>query len=660
MKKMNTTTKRKIAGIVAIILIIAMLLSSILPFFMMTARADEAKSDFTVEAVIGFDSASGALAGVVYSDSFNLFSIKIKNNSGKAFNGYLQIPIATEYDYDDKATYCNYYSSLELNKDEEKSLEYSLPIYDIGQDEIKINILDSDKKLIQVNRFIIQSISDPMLGIMSNSGTYIRLVSGLNEEKGSDSRAFNIIPQNFENDNYMSKTAIIIIDDFDLTELTTGQKQALKQWIENGGVLLLCQYKPEYSQNLKEIFENISNKDYLNLNGYKFGYVSDNINSQTTSHLYKLGMGAVAVTGFSPTDSNRFQLNNTELMAVIEGVAENADFDRTDNNDINHFSYYNYYNVGEIFDDNFIIPTIIIISLYIYAIGMGPVLYVILNKRNKKDLIIKIVPTIAFTLTGVIFVLSMGSNYNKGVIGGYSVVDVSNGNSISNEIISRNIISVPRKNNIDVQIDSNSEILTVTSDDFISKNKNAAFAEIDMDKNSVEFLNSKVWQENVINVRTSVNFDGALENNIIYNMGTGLLSGTVTNNTGHKLKDCYIGAVTDDNIKLCFIDNMENGKTIDLEGLDFENVTGSAKMILKNNKNLTQIRKNMANDFIRIGAPNNNGEVKLFAFGFADDIDNPVTVKNKNTVSTMDVMLQSVKTDVEYNGSELVEEYSFD
>lgn len=646
MKRMNTTTKKKIASIVAVILVITLLLSSILPFFIMTVRGAEVKKDFTVEAVIGFNGASKAFSGIAYCGEPNPLEIKVKNNSGKAFEGYLEIPVKHDnYNCYGRIGSYSYYIGLTLENNQEKTFNYSVPIYNYIEENnyININILNKYKKPVQSDTFLFQDVNLPLIGVLSHSKGYTRLLSCFNIINSSGNMyAVDISCDNLEQPIYMSKIGLIVMDDVGVASLSQTQKQELCKWISGGGLLLL-----DGEQNkalLKEIFDKAQKENSLNSNNIQFGYDNYNDNTNTELGLYTLDKGGVFIPNISLSDDKR-----------TENSREISDFANIALNYVNDYNisytytdlYDFYYNEGDVIEENPIVPRVIMVMLFVYAIGIGPVLYFVLKKINKKDLIIKILPVTSVVLTAIIYLLSQGSDYNKGIINGYAVISADNNQAQTKNVASEYMISYPNKKNIKIKIDDNSEILNVKNNDGIVKGKSDT--NIYLDEGIIGFDNNGVWERKYVNLKTPVELAGDLENNLVYNSPNKQVEGSVTNNTGYTLNNCFVGVMTSySKGNVYYIDTINNGETVNISSLN-SNAYTDINTLFSNDKGISLFRRSLIKDYIHYISPGySENEICCFALGFADDINNPVSAINSKGINKMNYMLQSHKTEKKY------------
>ena len=109
MKKLKAEQKRKIAAVIAIVLIVAMVLSVAVPMFWATANAAES-SEYTIEANIGF-------GGNAKINSRIPVTVTVTNNSNKNFKGeiaVLELQTSASYIGNTDSTYTKYSEQTEI------------------------------------------------------------------------------------------------------------------------------------------------------------------------------------------------------------------------------------------------------------------------------------------------------------------------------------------------------------------------------------------------------------------------------------------------------------------------------------------------------------------------------------------------------------------
>ena len=75
----------------------------------------------------------------------------------------------------------------------------------------------------------------------------------------------------------------------------------------------------------------------------------------------------------------------------------------------------------------------ILFAVAIYVVVIGPVLYIILKKKDKREFAWIAVPAISAVFMLIIFVLSMNSQYKSGLINIVSATEIEQGQSIAKD-----------------------------------------------------------------------------------------------------------------------------------------------------------------------------------------------------------------------------------
>lgn len=624
MKRINPTTKRKIAGVIAIILVLILILGSIAPIFFRTAYGAEPQQ-FDVEAQLGFN-------GTVKIEENAPIYIKVTNNSGKTFKGKASV-MTKNVDYDDSFTFGNkseddktieYFSELELASGETKEIYGSIPI-SVIESSYNVQLINNKGKTVMDKAIPVTTDRNDAiwLGQLSDS-TRTRDALGANyaqlENHFGCSFVTDVTPQLLE---YLDSINILVINDFDMNSLDAVQKGYIENWVSNGGCLMIgydgdirtqnwfgdlsesygARSPDSFSEKL-DLYENMvvpayvdsrywddmrTVPDYLDdeellklmsvliyygekgisdqfvtklmlemYNGnYDFYTVIDDecesllaadpgfdINksmdfmptavSATSYAAYSLGSGSVLV--FSPAT-----MVNDMLNAYVNiGTANKTS---------------NYSSIA-LEKPSEILGGIFLGVIMLYAIFIGPILYVILKKKNKKESAVKIIPLSALAMTAFIVVCSIGSSFQRPMVSVVNLVDASEGGL--RPVKGEAVCAAPIKGEVRIKNDRLKNVKLKNRNRYDWKSCRISLNSFDY----TEFGATK-WNSNTFGYEDTMQLNGGLSaviTNVDY--ANDLTTVTITNNTGYDLKNVCLCNISE-GADYVAAKKLANGESID-------------------------------------------------------------------------------------------------
>ena len=160
-------------------------------------------------------------------------------NQGEDFVGELTITVVREY-YQNYA----YSNDISLPAGETKSYFMTLPAIS-NMSNCVVRILDA-KGRTKYERTIMNSVnisSDCIIGVLSDDYTALNYLDGMAQYIMGNTFSFRIGQMTEETmpdiASALATCKIIVIDNYDTSKLSDAQYTALRQWVENGGILLL-------------------------------------------------------------------------------------------------------------------------------------------------------------------------------------------------------------------------------------------------------------------------------------------------------------------------------------------------------------------------------------------------------------------------------------
>lgn len=546
-----------------------------------TKKVTKKNGDVTIETSFGID-------GFAAYDSPVLVTITVAYN--KDFTGSIRmIPSMTE-----NQTVVAYGEDISLAKGEAKTFSFT-PSALGGSGKIKIELLDENEKVIYAEEDTVSLNNigtNAMMGILSDDYSGLNYFDGvpvsLSGYQGVIS-TLELTTASFpDNKEALSILNYILIDNYDTANLSDEQYNALKGWVNDGGVLILS-----LGANYQNVLHKFSdefltgtlgsmNKKQLTWEAFGTGLALDNVDcvefvldggeemesfaTDKTAYKKELGMGAVVVLsydlGMEPIAGYE---NKKVIAAALINEAAVAEVVNRLNGNSTSAGMYNGTDIAKMMNDARK-PSALLYSLILilYVVLAGPVLYIGLKKVNKREKIWIAIPVVSLVFTGIIYGTGFLYRVSKPIIDTFSVISFD-GNG-TEEKVYMNITCPKAKQyrfqlndeykNVQYNLDYSYSIFDAGEDsevfDFMLKRQNDGIELIT--NNASAFKDTKFTVS-----RTGENNVGALDTDLhFYTDG---FDGTITNNTNYDLENVVINFEN----HYYQIDNLKKGETASID-----------------------------------------------------------------------------------------------
>ncbi len=216
---------------------------------------------------------------------------------------------------------------------------------------------------------------------------------------------------------------VIVINNYNMANLNEKQYNSLNNWVSSGGTLLIGAGANETKtiNNINKNFLNISstgtveknvlvNSENLNLILSQINFDGATaINSSNESNLvYSLnrGEGKILVTSFD-LGLEPFISSKDSSIVLQNMLKETFDkiYEQNNNGGYSHERYEASYILNSIPVDSIVSTLSLGLILFIYAILVGIVLYIVLKKIKRRDLTWILIPVTAVVFTVLIYLL---------------------------------------------------------------------------------------------------------------------------------------------------------------------------------------------------------------------------------------------------------------
>lgn len=520
-------------------------------------------------------------------------------NSMKNINGEVQI----EMENGDRSSGMNtnlvsvYAQPISLPLNSTKKLVMNVPINKYVT-KIKVNIVDGKSTVFEKDMTIPGGLNSDsvLIGILSDEYDSISYVNSVSMGNGNTLSAKNVkmTETSFPEDiDVLKMFNNIIINNFDTSKLNKNQYDTLKKWVSNGGNLIigtgpshnktLAIFKDDFVSGTIGNVTNIATKELGGLiaktnPGDKLQLNALDIKVKDSTPLLKEGdfvlvhkleknRGTVAVAAFD------FGINpianwgqKTTFMEKLIGETLPSYYSLPEYQKGRPSMMMQYfYGISNAVKS---IPELpmpkgknLIIIFIIYIIIAAPINYVVLKKLDRRELMWATVPIISVAFAGVMYAAGLSTRVTEPMVNIISMIKMDSYGTA--DINTYGGVVTPTKGTMKIEAADGMHIKTLTENiDYhgsvstTNKNPKVVDAKINLGaKPSIEFYKNGVFSNRLIDIDMDELKSGKIEGSINY--ANGVFKGTVKNNSGFDLEDCYI--VTTSNY--ITLGNLKNGET---------------------------------------------------------------------------------------------------
>lgn len=633
--------KKKVLAIIALIMALIMILSLIAPFTIFAAPINEVTTS-VVKSNDGAETQVDDTIGSLESFGKDRFSVELQagfdenyivkkgipvrgviTNHGNAFHGEVQIKAYTRKS-DETKEYVIYYQKLDLEQGASKSIDMEATMGSIHK-YIEITLVDAKgDKVYQDYSFLVAK--DPntiMFGVLSDSPQDLKYLNNLHlAQMPEDYMEDEEIYQNELSKNYdfpvflnestfpntigiMNSFSALVVDDFDFSVLTQAQKDALHQWVLEGGTLMvgtgvtaqktlrgldfLSDIKVEDVTQSGEL-EGISGEVSLaQLSGERL----ENLEFENANGIFSVveeGKGHVVLSDFS-LSAAPMAGENVTLNLLQEALRQEAPQAFT----VNVYGNGGYYDplqrvVWAFPPFEMSSFSLIVGAIIVYILITGPLLYFILKKKDKREKGWIIIPVVSIVFMGLVFILAQSSSYKNGILNTVSYVEMEEGSSMATAKIGM-ALKASGKGHVTFTSDEGLPINVNLEDDHYYgsdvQKDTCAYRILCGDTTEVRFPDTSSWQTQYFNTQKSIDLGGNIESTVVMKDG-----GFVGQFINHTNVDFYhVVVLLDDHLQE--LGSLKAGKTLEVN-ISAENLT-QGDWLFSDNGYYEKIRKKVEN-----------------------------------------------------------------
>lgn len=410
-----------------------------LNFSNLITKADTKSEAYEVKVTSGIEGKYRALKYIPVTVEFTSLE--------KDFNGEVEIRTSGSY----SSTYDAY--SKEISVSEGETGKVTIPIKLLeGYSKITVNLVENGKVLFEKKSLISNgrvSESNLFMGVLSDDQTSLSYTGSISFTN-TNNPGYNGVIEKVqldekiigENSLNIDGLDIILINNYNMSNLKDEQYNALNSWINKGGTLVIGSGANEgktvknIDNNFLDIKSNGSKEKNIKLINddlklivsnleIKDGKLKSGSNDTPLAYSVTRGKGEIIVAtfdlGLEPLISSK---DAGEFFKNIIADASNTFFQNSMNGGYNQ----QYYRTSEL-TRNIPINKIVsvkslIVVLSLYALIVGIIAYLVLRKLNKRDLTWIAIPVISIVFAFIIYFMGSSTRVNDIVLNQNNIVSV--------------------------------------------------------------------------------------------------------------------------------------------------------------------------------------------------------------------------------------------
>lgn len=451
------------------------ILSLVIPNVKVSASKNNSKYDLNI---------SYGIDGKYKAQKYMPVTVQI-NNLEKDFNGEVEVRVTS----DSSGGYNAYSKEVTASKGE--SISVTIPVKFLGENSNGVVCIIENGKVLYEKKLLISSgrinEGNAFTGLLTDDPTALGYLGNItyfdsNYSNTGKMNCVNITEGMLdENGLNIDGLDVIIINNYNMANLNDKQYNALNNWVNAGGTLLIGA-----GANESKTINNI-NKSFLNIisNGtreqnVKTGSESLNlilsqitledstvtVNSDENKLVYSLdrGAGKILITAFD-LGLEPFISSDDAAIMLQDILRETFDKIYADNYQGGYNSRnYEISNIlGSIPVENTVSTLTLVIVLGVYAILVGIVIYIILKKMKKRDLTWVLIPVTSIVFTVMIYLLGSKMKIKDIIVNSTNIISVDEeGRGQINSYI-----GIASKNKENIKIENEEDLkMQYISDDY--------------------------------------------------------------------------------------------------------------------------------------------------------------------------------------------------
>ena len=575
-KKDKQNFKRIAAAVIAILIALVMLLGLLQPLFASTLPAAQQAPAITIDGRVGFNRMHKMFG-------YTPFNIRLTNEGGD-FEGTLRIMVDVSTDRRER-NFVSYAGEVFVESGTTKEVEMVIPLTS-SRRTYRVVLTDTNGQ-IAASRMLFASAVESQLvmaGVLTDNRQAAARLRWLSVDTLSWRPDASILNERLVllDETVMPSSAkaldsfdLLIIDDFDISHLSDAQVGAIYEWTKDGGTLVLGERgELEFVHSLDR-FEEVYAERMRRTASYAELPLPD---AGELTHVMPLGAGTVIVHDFLLM-SEEFMAQEYAidfLSSVYRAAINISSGAGTMNNQILQLTT----NLP-LFSYTSLIVVFVIVG--VYALVIGVVLYMVLKKRDRRELAIIVIPVTALIVASVVTIVGFGSGYQEPIVSAVTRLEFEGGSSTAAATTATGvywptsddiIVNVANGAPIVFELSPQSGIMPLAiSDNMPSRVTERNEAELmgfgTDERSQIKFFGRPSWSGGHFSQTLEVELEGSLHGEFTFE-GNALV-GTIRNDTGFDIFDLIVGVGTTFNRHdfLAHGDTLEIREVIGNQALNF-------------------------------------------------------------------------------------------
>ncbi|MGV8982529.1 hypothetical protein [Clostridium sp.] len=471
--------------------------------------------------------------------------------------------------------YISYVKQLSMQKNSQKDIIINVPIS--GQRTDYKMVISNEKEIVYEDKVTINNTSNNVtqfIGILSEDSDSLTYINAVPSNIGTTlvTKTIMLTEKSFPEDFLALKNFdVLIINNFDTTKLNKAQYEVLKQWVKDGGTLIigtgvshaktLGVFKDDFikgsigkvstitTSKINNVATNGDNNSKVNIEVLDMKIESSKVNMAENGvslvQSLSVGKGVIGIVAFdlglppftawsnnSVFSQKLIEIINPDLVKVNQGKSMQEGQDVWVLRDImNQFSELASAKTGKFY-----------IIIFIYILIVAPLSYMVLKKLDKREFMWITVPVLAVVFGFIVFISGAGGRINKVTANVVSAIYMDEKGNAGVSTYAG--IFTTNKMKLAVQSKSGKQLFPMV--DYNNGNGNNVVtgneeleAKIYVDGNKgLEYVNTSIIENKIMRIEQQNLEIGKIETDV--KMKNGSVTGNIKNSTKIDLEDCYI------------------------------------------------------------------------------------------------------------------------
>lgn len=525
---------------------------SILPNAMTISYAEE---KFEIDLKVGYD-------GYVVPNEVTPVRIEIKNNF-KDIEGKVQLLV--EEKLNQKEIYTAFSKKINIAMGTTKVVNMESTFYRNGN--LLVRVLDRNSNIVFERRVKHLNLKKPdnyYMGVLSENIDILRYLSktyssAYNKRVNTYFEMVKLDENIFENYKTLRIFNSIVINNYDSEKLNSSQKEALKDWVESGGLLLIGT-----GSNHQKTLKGLESIDFLDIKGTKTMDTSifpekeplividadlksgEKIFVEDKEDLpiyhKKIGKGNVVITSFDLGLSpfGKWNENDEFMNKIINKYLNKKAYSYIDSKANMQSHWFN--NIVSYLPLDFL-PSMytIIIILMLFILIVGPVNYLALKKLDKRELIWITIPMIVILFSASIYTLGFKTRLREPIANNVSIINIDHETNTAN-IITKSGLMGFKNGDWNVTFDNTKEVFLEDrrQHDVIQRfgNKEIVTEYIFNKEKEIVFKKAGILDVETVMIKHEIKLDDRIDRD--FRLKDGKIVGEINNTSGIDLDDVVI------------------------------------------------------------------------------------------------------------------------